>query len=93
MHLSLSRPTHPRSGRGGDLQELFDKFPTRGDDFMLQIPHKSHITPLVWGGEMQEIESNKLRSNWGLKYGREDYDEFSFNPFKLWVPLYNLRYT
>ena len=39
MHLSLSRPTHPRSSRDGDLQELFDKFPTPGDDFMLQISY------------------------------------------------------
>ena len=31
----------------GDLQELFDKFPTPGDNFMQQIPYKSPITPLV----------------------------------------------
>ena len=41
IHLSLSRPTHPRSGRGGDLQELFDKFLTPGDNFMLRIPYYS----------------------------------------------------
>ena len=35
MHLSLLHPTHPTSGRGGNLQELLDKFPTPGDDFML----------------------------------------------------------
>ena len=42
MRLSLSRPTYPRSGTGvisGDLQELFNKFPAPGDDFMLQIPY------------------------------------------------------
>ena len=82
MHLSLLHPTHPRSGRGGNLQELLDKFPTPGDDFMLQIPYKSPIIPLVWGGEMQEIELEKLCSNWGLKYRREDCNEFSFGPFK-----------
>ena len=36
-------PHPPHAGRAevgisGDLQELFDKFPTPGDDFMLQIP-------------------------------------------------------
>ena len=50
-------------GIGGDLQELFNKSPHPGDDFMLQIPHKSPIIPLVRGGEMQKIESKKLRSN------------------------------
>ena len=26
-------------GINGDLQELFDRFPNLGDDFMLQIPY------------------------------------------------------
>ena len=39
MHLSLLCPTYPRSGKGGDLQESFDKFPTPGDNYMLQIPY------------------------------------------------------
>ena len=30
----MSNPTHPRSGRGGDLQMLDDKFPTPGDNFV-----------------------------------------------------------
>ena len=30
-------PGHEQVGIGGNLQELFDKFPTLGDDFMLQI--------------------------------------------------------
>ena len=51
--------------------------------------YKSPIIPLVWGGEMQEIKSKKIRSSWGLKYGREDCNKFSFGPFKMWVPLYN----
>ena len=37
MRLSLSRPTYPRLGTGGDLQELFDKFSIHGDSFTLQI--------------------------------------------------------
>ena len=39
MHLSLSIPTYPRSGTGGDLQESFDKFPAPGENLMLQIPY------------------------------------------------------
>ena len=39
MHLSLSRSTYPRSGTGGDLQGSFNKFPTPGDNFMLQTPY------------------------------------------------------
>ena len=39
MHLSMSSPTYPRSGRGGDLQMLDDKFPTPEDSFELQIPY------------------------------------------------------
>ena len=31
---------------------------------------------------MQEIELKKIHSNWGLKYGREDCNEFSFGSFK-----------
>ena len=31
---------------------------------------------------MQEIESKEIHSNCGLKYGREDCNEFSFGPFK-----------
>ena len=34
-------------GISGDLQELFDKFPTPGDDFMLQIPYYS--PGMRWG--------------------------------------------
>ena len=61
-------------GIRGDLQELFDKFPTpAGEDFMLQIPYYS--PGMRWGNA-------KLRSNCGLKYGREDCSEFSFGPFK-----------
>ena len=44
MHLSLLHPTHvgrAEVGISGDLRELFDKFPTPGDDFMLQIPYYS----------------------------------------------------
>ena len=37
MHLSTH--PYPRSGRGGDLQMLDDKFPTPGDNFELQIPY------------------------------------------------------
>ena len=39
MHLTLSCLTYQRSGMGGDLQESFDKFPTPGDNFMLEIPY------------------------------------------------------
>ena len=48
-------PDQAEVGIRRDLQELFDKFPTprpAGDDFMLQIPYKSTIIPLVamrWG--------------------------------------------
>ena len=34
----IVKPHLPQSGKGGDLQRLFDKFPTPGDNFMLQIP-------------------------------------------------------
>ena len=42
MHLSLSRPPTPgraRVGIIGNLQESFNKFPTPGANFMLQIPY------------------------------------------------------
>ena len=32
-------PHLPQVGTGGDLQELLDKIPTAGDNFMLQIPY------------------------------------------------------
>ena len=32
-------PGHAQVGIIGDLQESFDKFPTPGDNFMLQIPY------------------------------------------------------
>ena len=38
MHLS-STPGRAQVGIIGDLQESFDKFPTPGDTFMLQIPY------------------------------------------------------
>ena len=37
---TLPRPPTPgRACTGGDLQKLFDKFPTPGNDFVLQIPY------------------------------------------------------
>ena len=73
MHLSLSRPTHPRSGRGGDLQELFDKFPTPGDDFMLQIPYKSF--GMRWGIVL--CDNRKYVINRSSKYYRNRDNDFS----------------
>ena len=40
-------PGRAEIGISGDLQELFDKFPTPGDDFMLQIPYYS--PGMRWG--------------------------------------------
>ena len=42
-------PTPGRAmvGIGGDLQKLFDKFPTPGDNFMLQIPY--YPLGMRWG--------------------------------------------
>ena len=34
-------------GITGDLQKLFDKFPTPGDNFMLQIPY--YPLDMRWG--------------------------------------------
>ena len=41
MHLSISSPTYPRLGRGGDLQSWIIKCPTPGDNTSGQIPCKS----------------------------------------------------
>ena len=41
MHLSMSSPTYPRSGRRGDLQSWIVKCPTPGDNASVQIPCKS----------------------------------------------------
>ena len=40
----------------GDLQELFDKFPTPGDNFMLQIPYYS--PGMRWGNAGKKLCSN-----------------------------------
>ena len=40
MYLSLLRLTYVYTHAGGDLQRLFDKLPTPGDDLVLQIPYK-----------------------------------------------------
>ena len=42
MHLSMSSPAYPRSGRGGNLQMLDDKFPTPGDSFDYKSPTNSY---------------------------------------------------
>ena len=69
MHLSLSRPTYPRSGTGGDLQESFDKFPTPGPilcckspTFCIGIPKTMKILgqmPQPWG---QNKLTNRYKS-------------------------------
>ena len=46
-----------RSGRGGDLQEILDKFPTPGDDFMLQIPTNRYNSP---GYEVENIGNSEI---------------------------------
>ena len=50
MRLSLLTLTHPKLGNGGDywdLQKLFDKFPTPGDNFTLQSPY--YPLGMRWG--------------------------------------------
>jgi len=44
-------PGRAQVGISGDLQKLSDKFPTPGDDLMLQIPYKSPIIAMgiKWG--------------------------------------------
>ena len=92
MHLSLHAPPTPgraEVGISGDLEEIFDKFPHPGDDFMLQIPYKALIIPLVWGEEIQEIESKtELRSRievWNT--GEKIVTSIVSVHLKLWVPL------